>query len=81
MACGHAPIVTERASLRDYNSPGVATTVPPNDPVALRRAIDGALADHPRAVAMGAAARRHIENGFTTRDFAERLARVLREVT
>ena len=80
MACGHAPVVTDRAPLRDYLTPETATTVGPADASALRQAIERVTGDHERALEMGAAARRRIEEGFTTRSFAGRLAALLREV-
>ena len=80
MACGHAPIVSDRAPLRDYLSPQTSRVVAPDDVAALRAAIQTAAADHDATVAMGAAARARVEGEFTTRAFARRLADVLREV-
>jgi glycosyltransferase involved in cell wall biosynthesis len=80
MACGHAPVVTDRAPLRDYVSPETATVVRPRDERALRDAIRAKVDDHATSVAMGATARARIEERFTTRAFARRLADVLREV-
>ncbi len=76
------PIVaTDRAILRDYVDDGVeALLVPPEDPVALRAAIDRVLGDPELARSLGLAARARVERAHTSREFAARLAPVLRSV-
>jgi glycosyltransferase involved in cell wall biosynthesis len=74
-ASSRAIVASERAILRDYVDPGTtALTVPPEDPSALRVALDRALDDHTLAARLGAAARRAVEQRFTTRLLASRLA-------
>lgn len=81
MAMGKAVVATERAILRDYVEDGVdALVVPPEDPVALREAIDRVLGDRELAERLGAAARARIERAHTTRGFASDLAGLFRSV-
>jgi glycosyltransferase involved in cell wall biosynthesis len=74
-------IVTDRETLRDYLRPGeTALVVPPRDPAALRESVTRVLADDAFGADLGQAARRSVEDRFTTRKFAERLARVIDEL-
>lgn len=77
-ASGRPVIVTERAYLSDYvRAPETALTVPPEEPDALRAAIERVLADRTLGVSLGLSARRLVEEEHTTRRFAERLAAIL----
>ena len=81
MAMGRPVVATERAILRDYIDDGVdGILVPPEDPVALRDAVERVLGDRELARSLGAAARLRVERAHTSRGFAERLAPVLRSV-
>lgn len=79
MAMGRPIVATERAILRDYVDDGVeALIVPPEDPVALRSAIERVLGDRELAGSLASAARARVEREHTTRRFAALLAPVLR---
>jgi glycosyltransferase involved in cell wall biosynthesis len=80
MACGRATVVTERASLREYIYADATITTPPQDPSALRTAIQRLTNDPAETAALGAAARRHIVERHTTTQFAERLAAIIKQV-
>jgi glycosyltransferase involved in cell wall biosynthesis len=81
MAMAKPIVASDRAILRDYVDDGVeALLVPPEDPAALRAAIERVLDDPELSRALGLAARRRIERAHTSRDFAARLAPVLRAV-
>jgi glycosyltransferase involved in cell wall biosynthesis len=73
-------VVTERAMLRDYVTDGEnGVVVPPEEPTALREAIERLLGDATLAARLGAAGRARVERDHTTRGFAARLAPVLRD--
>ncbi len=79
MAMGRPIVASERAILRDYVDDGVdALIVPPEDPTALRDAIERVLGDPELAARLGAAARARVEREHGTRGFAAKLAPVLR---
>jgi glycosyltransferase involved in cell wall biosynthesis len=79
MAMGRPIVASERATLSDYvTDPETAFIVPPEDPPALRAAIERMLSDRDRAEAVGAAGRRVVEDGLTTRHIAARLAPIIR---
>jgi glycosyltransferase involved in cell wall biosynthesis len=81
MAMGRPVVATDRAILHDYVEDGVdALLVPPEDPTALRTAIERVLGDPELARALGAAARARVERSHTSPGFAARLAPVLRSV-
>jgi glycosyltransferase involved in cell wall biosynthesis len=81
MAMGKPIVASDRAILRDYVDDGVeALLVPPEDPAALRAAIQRLLDDPELARSLGSAARARVERAHTSRDFAARLAPVLRSV-
>jgi len=81
MAVGRPIVAAKRAILRDYVDDGVeALLVPPGDPLALRAAVERVLDDSELARSLGTAARARVERAHTSRDFAERLAPVLRAV-
>lgn len=80
MAMGKAIVLTDRAVLHEYVSDGdTALVVPPEDPQALREAVARVLADGELRRRLGAAARARVEEAFTTRHLAARLAPVVRE--
>ncbi len=79
MAMGRPLVVTDRGIMRDYVSDGVeALVVPPEDPTALREAIARVLGDRALAARLGAAARRRVETGLRSQDFASGIAPLLR---
>lgn len=81
MAMGRPVVATDRAILRDYVDDGVeALLVPPEDPAALRGAIERVLGDSELARSLGSAARARVERAHTSPGFAARLAPVLRSV-
>jgi glycosyltransferase involved in cell wall biosynthesis len=78
MATGRPTIVTDRATLRDYVRPGEsALAVPAEDAGALRESVARVLGDPALAATLGASARRAVDERFTTRALARRLARVI----
>lgn len=79
LAMGRLVVASERAVLRDYVVDGeTAVLVPPEDPVALRTALERVLADEAGAAEVGRNARAAVEARFTTERFAADLARLLR---
>jgi glycosyltransferase involved in cell wall biosynthesis len=79
-ATARPAVVTRRSFLDDYlDPPRTALTVPAEDPAAMRDAVEAVLGDGVKAAAMGAAARASVEERFTTRHLAERLAHVIRK--
>jgi glycosyltransferase involved in cell wall biosynthesis len=81
MAMGRPIVASERAILRDYVDDGIeALLVPPEDPLALRAAVERVLGDSELARSLGAAARARVERAHTSQEFAARLAPVLRSV-
>jgi glycosyltransferase involved in cell wall biosynthesis len=81
MAMGRPIVASDRAILHDYVDDGVeALLVPPEDPQALRAAIERVLADRELAESLGRAARARVERAHTSRGFAAQLAPVLRSV-
>jgi glycosyltransferase involved in cell wall biosynthesis len=81
MAMGKGIVATDRPVLRDYVDDGVeALLVPPEDPAAMRAAIERVLSDDDLALRLGRAARARVEREHTSDVFASRLAPVLRSV-
>lgn len=81
MAMAKPVVLTARPVLCEYVRDGeTALVVPPEDPPALRTAIERVLADSELADSLGAAGRARVETHYTTRRFAERLAPILRRV-
>jgi glycosyltransferase involved in cell wall biosynthesis len=79
MAMARPIVLTDRPILHDYVEEGqTALFVPPEDPSALREAIEQVLSRRDLAGALGAAARERVETGLTTRHFAAGIAPVLR---
>jgi glycosyltransferase involved in cell wall biosynthesis len=80
MAMGRPVVASQRSTLSDYVRDGeTALIVPPEDPPSLRSALERLLGDRQLAQATGAAGRRRVEEHFTTRQVAERLAPIIRE--
>lgn len=78
MACGIPAVVTDVAGNRDVVShERSGLVVPPNDPRALARAMARLMADRTLCMALGAAARAHVEERYsweaTTRAYIELL--------
>jgi glycosyltransferase involved in cell wall biosynthesis len=81
MASGRPVVATDRGVFRDYMMPGESClTVPPEDPEALRTAVERVLGDRREAERLGRRCRELVEERFTTRHLAARLATLLREV-
>jgi glycosyltransferase involved in cell wall biosynthesis len=81
MAMGRPIVASDRAILHDYVTDGVeALLVPPEDPVALRAAIERVLGDPELSRSLGSASRARVESAHTSRGFAARLAPLLRSV-
>jgi glycosyltransferase involved in cell wall biosynthesis len=80
MACARPVVVSDRSFLADYVSEETTHVVPPAEPEAMRAAIEAVMADPAAATAMGAAARRSVEEQHTTRHFAERLVAAIEEL-
>ena len=78
MAMGRPVVASDRAILHDYVTDGVeALLVPPEDPAALRAAIDRVLGDPELSRSLGSAARARVERAHTSQGFAARLAPLL----
>jgi glycosyltransferase involved in cell wall biosynthesis len=78
MAMAKPVVASERPILADYVDDGrTALLVPPENPTALREAIERVLGDSELARSLGEAARARVERDDTTRGFAARLAPVL----
>lgn len=78
MASGKAVVATQRPALDAYLEDGrTGFFVPPEDPGALAAALTRALADPDATAAAGTAAREAVEQRFTTRALAARLAPVI----
>jgi glycosyltransferase involved in cell wall biosynthesis len=81
MAMGRPIVASDRAILHDYVTDGVeALLVPPEDPAALRAAIERVLGDPELSRSLGTAARARVESAHTSQGFAARLAPLLRSV-
>lgn len=81
MAMGRPIVASDRAILHDYVDDGVeALLVPPEEAGALREAVERVLGDPALARSLGEAARARVERCNTSREFAARLAPVLRSV-
>ena len=74
MAIARPVVVSSRSTNAEYVAGEGALEVPPEDPPALRAAIERVLSDRELASRMAHAARSAVEDRFTTRHLAERLA-------
>ena len=78
MAMGRPVVASERSTLSDYVSePETALIVPPENPPALRAAIERLLGDRALADRIGAAGRDLVERELTTMHMARRLAPII----
>ena len=81
LAMARACVVSARSTLKGYIEDGVnALIVPPEQPESLRAAIDRILADDDLAASLGDAGRAAVEQRFTTRVLAARLAPIVQNV-
>jgi phosphatidylinositol alpha-mannosyltransferase len=80
-ACATPVIASDIPGYREVVTPGTASTVPPGDTAALTDAIADLLADEPRRVAMGEAARTLAVKSYGWPDIARRLEAVYEQVT
>ena len=79
MACARPLVVTDRPMIREYvEHERTALFVPAEEPDRLSEAITRVVEDRELGAALGAAARRRVEAGLTTRHFAAALATVVR---
>ena len=79
MASARPVVASERPILEDYLvTEENALLVPPEDPEPLAQAIARVLEDRALASSFGTAARRSVDDGLTTRRFAEQIAPLLR---
>ena len=75
MACGKPVVATHRPALETYLEEGrTGAFVSAEDASALAEALSRLLEDEPTATALGAAGREAVEQRFTTRSLAARLA-------
>lgn len=82
LAMGRPVVISQRASVGDYVTPGEhALTVPPGDPLALRGALEHLLADAGGTARLADAGREHVLASLTTVHFARRLTEVFHQVT
>jgi len=80
LAMARPVVASDRPILHDYvTEEETALLVSPEDPVALREAVERVLRDAELAARLGKAGRARVESALTTRRFAERIAPVLRE--
>jgi glycosyltransferase involved in cell wall biosynthesis len=77
MAMSRPVVVSQRRTLSDYVDAETALTVPAEDPDALARAIGRIFSDGELAGTLARAGRRRVEQQFTSRKLAERLAPVI----
>ena len=79
MACGRPVVITDTPGMRDYLTDGhTGLLVPPGDPAALAAAVTSLVAEPERAREMGEAARKEVEERFSTQVQAGRLAELIR---
>jgi phosphatidylinositol alpha-mannosyltransferase len=72
-ACALPVVASDIPGYREVTTPETSVTVAPDDPVLLADAVTALLADEPRRVAMGAAARVHAIERYAWADIARRL--------
>ena len=79
MAVGKAVIVSDRTTVRDYIENGRdGILVPPENPTALRSAIENLLQNPDQANLLGKTAQRKVLDSFTGKKFAEKLAEIFK---
>jgi phosphatidyl-myo-inositol alpha-mannosyltransferase len=79
-ACATPVVASDISGYRDVMTPETGLLVPPDDSAALVDAVEGMLADEPRRVAMGAAARELAVEQYSWPDVARRLEQVYERV-
>jgi phosphatidylinositol alpha-mannosyltransferase len=79
-ACATPVVASDIDGYREVVTPDTAVSVPPGDVAALAGAVESLLADEPRRVAMGAAARRRAEDHYAWADIARRLEEIYERV-
>ena len=79
-ACATPVVASDIEGYREVVTPETAVPVPPGDVGALVDAVESLLADEPRRVAMGAAARRCAEEHYAWPDIARRLEAIYERV-
>ena len=72
-ACALPVVASDIPGYREVTTPETSVTVPPDEPAALVEAITDLLADEPRRVAMGEAARALAIERYAWSDIARRL--------
>ena len=79
-ACAVPVVASDIPGYRDVMTPETSVSVPPDDPGALVEAVSALLADEPRRVALGTAARQLAIEKYSWDDIARRLLRVYESV-
>lgn len=79
-ACALPVVASDIPGYREVTTPETAVSVAPDDPVALTEAVTALLADEPRRVAMGAAARVLALDRYAWDDIARRLEGIYERV-
>jgi phosphatidylinositol alpha-mannosyltransferase len=79
-ACATPVVASDIEGYREVVTPETAVVVPPGDVRALVDAVEALVADEPRRVAMGAAARRLAEERYAWSDIARRLEAIYERV-
>jgi phosphatidylinositol alpha-mannosyltransferase len=72
-ACGLPVVASDIPGYREVTTPETSVTIVPDDPASLADAVTGLLADEPRRVAMGVAARSLAVERYAWSDIARRL--------
>ena len=80
-ACALPVVASDIPGYREVTTPETAISVVPDDPAALTEAVAALLADEPRRVAMGAAARALALDRYAWGDIARRLEGIYERVT
>jgi glycosyltransferase involved in cell wall biosynthesis len=81
MASGRPVVACDTPGMSEYVTPETGLLVPPGDPGAFAEALGWVLNNPVSAAAMGVAARRRVEEHFTSQAQARRLAALLHETT
>ncbi len=79
-ACALPVVASDIPGYREVTTPETAVSVVPNDPAALTEAVAALLADEPRRVAMGVAARALAIDRYAWSDIARRLEGIYERV-
>ena len=79
-ACATPAVASDIPGYAAVATPDAARLVPPDDPEALASAVVDVLADEPRRVEMGRAARAHALANYAWEDIGRRLEEIYREV-